>query len=440
MSAGGFGPLAGLRVVDLTRMLAGPYATMLLADLGADVVKVEPPEGDLTRRASPFRADDAERAYGGYFQSINRNKRSIVLDLKDEADRATLRALARGAAVVVENFSVGVMDRLGLSYESLREDNPALVYASVRGFGDPRTGRSPYAEWPAFDIVAQAMGGLMGITGTAGGGPLKTGPGVGDVFPGVLCAVGILAAVRHAERTGEGQYVDVAMYDGVLALCERIVHQHSYTGEVPGPEGNGHPLLCPFDVFPTANGHVSVAAPSDHHWRKLCEAMGRPELGADERYATNAARVARAGEVRELVGGWTGARPTAEVLAALGGAVPVGPVNTAADVFADPHPRARGMLVEVDQPGSATPVTVAGVPIKLTATPGGVRRRAPLLDEHGPQVRAEAQGHGAPGRGPDRPDGAVRPGPEKATSDEAKSDEAKSDEAKSDEAELEGEP
>lgn len=388
---GAFGPLAGLRVVDLTRMLAGPYCTMLLADLGADVVKVEPPEGDLTRRAAPFRPDDAERAYGGYFQSINRNKRSIVLDLKDAADRDTLRALVRGAAVVVENFSVGVMERLGLSYESLREENPALVYASVRGFGDPRTGESPYAEWPAFDVVAQAVGGLMGITGEKGGGPTKTGPGIGDVFPAVLCAVGVLAALRHAERTGEGQYVDVAMYDGILALCERIVHQHSYTGEVPGPEGNGHPLLCPFDVFSTADGHVAVAAPTDGHWRALCAAMGRPELGADARYATNVARVARAAEVRALVGGWTGARPSAEVLAALGGAVPVGPVNTAADVVADPHVAARGMLAELDHPGSATPVAVVGVPIKLTATPGGVHRRAPLLDEHGAQIRAELE-------------------------------------------------
>lgn len=382
------GPLDGLRVVDLTRMLAGPYCTMLLADLGADVVKVESPGGDLTRYAGPFALDDDQHHFGGYFASINRNKRSIVLDLRDDADREVLLALVRDASVLVENFTVGVMERLGLSYEVLREHNPRLVYAAVRGFGDPRTGASPYADWPAFDIVAQAMGGLMGITGPEGQ-PMKTGPGVGDIFPGVLAAVGLLAAVRHAERTGEGQFVDVAMVDGVLALCERIVYQHALTGEVPGPQGNGHPLLCPFDVFATADGHVSVAAPSDNHWRTLCDAMGLAELGADERYARNGDRVARAAEVREVVGGWTGARTTAEVLAALGGLVPVGPVNTVADIVADPHTAVRQMVVEVDQPGSARPVSVAGVPVKLTATPGGVVRRAPLLDEHGAEIRAE---------------------------------------------------
>jgi crotonobetainyl-CoA:carnitine CoA-transferase CaiB-like acyl-CoA transferase len=206
------GPLAGLRVIDLTRVLAGPYATMLLADMGADVIKVEPPDGDVTRQWGPVpEAPGGPVAYGGYFASVNRNKRGIRLDLGVAADRAALLDLLAGADVLVENFRVGVMDQLGLSYEALHERFPALVYASIRGFGDPRTGRSPYAEWPAFDIIAQAMGGVMSITGPDVDRPVKVGPGIGDIFPAVLAVCGVLAAVRHASLTGQGQLVDVAM-------------------------------------------------------------------------------------------------------------------------------------------------------------------------------------------------------------------------------------
>ena len=205
------GALAGLRVVDLTQMLAGPYCSMLLADQGADVVKIEPPEGDLTRNLGPFLESDKARAFGGYYQSINRNKRSIVLDLKHDDGKAVLRQLAAEADVVIENYRVGVMERLELSYESLAAENPRLVYAAVRGFGDPRTGTSPYAEWPAFDVVAQAMGGIMGITGPDAETPMKIGPGVGDIVPAMLAAVGVLSAVYRAQKTGEGQFVDVAM-------------------------------------------------------------------------------------------------------------------------------------------------------------------------------------------------------------------------------------
>jgi crotonobetainyl-CoA:carnitine CoA-transferase CaiB-like acyl-CoA transferase len=383
------GPLAGLRVVDLTRMLAGPYCTMLLADLGADVVKVEPPEGDTTRRTPPFPPGDELRAFGGYFASINRGKRSIVLDLKAERDRDVLARLAADADVLVENFRPGVMDRFGLSYETLRERNPRLVYACVRGFGDPRTGESPYADWPAFDVSAQAFGGLMGITGTEDGTPIKTGPGVGDVFPAALTAVGILAAVRHAERTGEGQLVDVSMVDGVLSLCERIVYQYSFGGEVPRQQGNTHPLLCPFDVFRTADGWVSIAAPGDGQWRALAELIGRPEMARDPRFAEGPTRARNGDEVRRAVSAWAEARPTAEVVRVLGGKVPVGPVNSVEDVFSDPHFAAREMLVEVEHPGAPEPVTIAGAPIKLTETPSGVRRRAPLLGEHTDEILEE---------------------------------------------------
>ena len=383
------GPLRGLRVVDLTLMLSGPFCTMLLADLGADVVKVEPPSGDITRRAGPFRADDTTRAFGGYFHSVNRNKRSVVIDLKAERGRELLKRLVADADVLVENFRPQVMDRLGLAYERLREQNLRLVYGSIRGFGDPRTGESPYAAWPAFDVTAQAMGGLMGITGVSAAEPLKAGAGIGDIFPAALSAVGILAAVRHAAETGQGQYVDVAMYDGVLSLCERIVYQYSYAGEVAHPQGNTHPILSPFDAFPTCDGWVTIAAPTENHWRMLCEAIGSPEAVDDDRYRTNYTRTQNSAAVRELIGAWAAGLTTDQVLAALGGRVPVGPVNSVDAIFTDEHPHVREMLVSVDQPGSSDPVTLAGTAIKLTRTPGGIYRRGPLLGEHTDEVLSE---------------------------------------------------
>lgn len=375
------GPLAPMRVLDLTAMLAGPYATMLLADLGAEVVKVEAPSGDATRRLGPFKAHGTGPGLGGYFQSVNRGKRSIVLDLKTPGGRDRFLGLVEHADVVVENYSAGVMERLGLAYETLAAVNPRLVYAAIRGFGDPRTGESPYVSWPAFDVVAQAMGGFLSVTGTSDGAPVKAGPGIGDIFPGALAALGVVAAVRHAEATGEGQFLDVAMYDAVLALSERIVYQYSYSGVAPTPQGNGHPLLCPFDIFATADGWVALAAPSDRHWRVIAEVIGRPDMGLDERYATNAARVRNSPEVRSVLGAWLAARSNREVVAALGGTVPIGPVNDVAAIFADPHTAIRRMLIEVDEPGSAGPVTIAGQAIKFARTPAEPSRSGPLLGE-----------------------------------------------------------
>jgi crotonobetainyl-CoA:carnitine CoA-transferase CaiB-like acyl-CoA transferase len=374
-----------MRVLDLTAMLSGPYATMLLADLGADVVKVEPPAGDATRHLGPFKGDGPGSGLGGYFQSVNRGKRSIVLDLKTKEGRDRFLALVAHADVVAENYSAGVMERLGLAYETLAAVNPRLVYAAVRGFGDPRTGESPYVSWPAFDVVAQAMGGFLSVTGTTDGAPIKAGPGIGDIFPGALAALGIVAAVRHAERTGEGQFLDVAMYDAVLGLSERIVYQYSYTGVVPRPQGNGHPLLCPFDIFQTGDGWVAIAAPSDRHWRIIAEAIGRPDMARDERYATNSARVRHGVEVRSVLGAWLFARTNREVVSALGGSVPIGPVNDVGAVFADPHAAVRRMLVGVEEPGCADPVTIAGQAIKFTRTPADPTTRGPLLGEHQPE-------------------------------------------------------
>ncbi|WP_155301132.1 CaiB/BaiF CoA transferase family protein [Cupriavidus necator] len=380
------GALAGLRVVDLTQMLAGPFCTQILADHGADVIKVEAMTGDGTRITGPFREDDTLREFGGYFQSVNRNKRSIAVDLKTEAGREIVRKLIDHADIVVENFRAGVMERLGLSFETLRQSNPRLVYGTVRGFGDPRSGESPYAHWPAYDVVSQAMGGMMGITGPDRDTPTKIGPGVGDTVPALMLCIGILAAVHRARDTGEGQFVDVAMTDAVLAMCERIVYQTSYTGTVPTPEGNRHPLLCPFGVFRARDGYVSIACATDAFWEKLAIAIGHPEMGSNEAFATNAARVRNAQRVIDAIEAFTAQRTKEELAQCLGGKVPFGPVYTSAEIFEDEHYRVRDMLVDVDQPGSAVPVKIAGVPIKLSSTPGSIRQRAPMLGEHTEEI------------------------------------------------------
>ncbi|CAJ95155.1 Acetyl-CoA:oxalate CoA-transferase [Cupriavidus necator] len=380
------GALAGLRVIDLTQMLAGPFCTQILADHGADVIKVEAMTGDGTRLTAPFCEDDTLREYGGYFQSVNRNKRSIAVDLKTVEGLALARKLIDGADIVVENFRAGVMERLGLGWERLRERNPRLVYGTVRGFGDPRSGASPYADWPAYDVVAQAMGGMTGITGPDHQTPMKIGPGVGDTIPALMLCIGILSAVHRVKETGKGQFVDVAMTDAVLAMCERIVYQTSYTGVVPGPEGNRHPLLCPFGLFRARDGYVSIAVANDPLWEKLAAAIGHPELGTDPAFSTNAARVANMQQVIDLLEDFTSGRTKEQIAAVLGGKVPFGPVCTSAEIFADPHYAVRQMLVDVEQPGSAQRVKIAGVPIKLSDTPGAVRRRAPMLGEHTDEV------------------------------------------------------
>ena len=379
------GALDGLTVIDLTAMLAGPYAAMMLADQGARVIKIEPPDGDASRRIGPqleggLTSEDG--GYGAYFASIGRNKDSIVIDLKHEAGKQVLRRLVAKADVVIENFRSGVMERLGLSYEALAEINPRLVYGTVRGFGDARSGESPYGSWPAYDPVAQAMGGIMGITSTTKeGAPTKVGPGVGDIMPAMFLAFGIASACWRAQRTGEGQFVDIAMVDGVLAVCERLVFQYSVTGEPPGTDGNHHPLVCPFGLFPAKDGHVSIGVPKDEFWGPLMHAMEMPERAEDERYATNLARIERRQEVVDFISEWTAARTKQEMIEIFGGTVPFGPVFQADDIFADPHFASRNMLVEVEHPGAHRPLTIANTPIRMSRTPGGVRRRAPLIGE-----------------------------------------------------------
>ncbi|GGC59489.1 CaiB/BaiF CoA transferase family protein [Chelatococcus reniformis] len=386
-----FGALQGLRVLDLTQALAGPFCTQILADHGAEVIKLEPPEsGDMARLSGPFHAADTAHRQSGYFHSINRNKKSIVIDLKQEAGRQIVLDLVPRFEVVVENFRAGVMDKLGLSYERLRERNPRLVYAVIRGFGDRRTGASPYADWPAYDVVAQAMGGMMGVTGADADHPVKVGPGVGDTVPALYLAVGILAAVLRARATGEGQFVDVAMLDAILGVSERIVHQRSFSKVVAEPEGNHHPFIAPFGIFPASDGHVAIACPSDHFFHELCRQLDAADLLDDAGLATLAGRRDNRRRVVEAVGARTARFTKAELTARLGGRVPFGPVYDMDEIGHDPHFAARAMLADIDCPGIPETMQIAGIPIKLTATPGRVVHRGPGQGEHTDTVLRQA--------------------------------------------------
>ncbi len=391
------GPLRDLTILDCTMALAGPFGTALLADLGANVIKVEPPAGDGARHVPPLPPDYGPAAsdqaggvdYGGYFASVNRNKRSIVLDLKQPAGRDALLAMCERADALIENMRVGVMDRLGLGYEAVKQRNPRIVYGCVRGFGDPRTGESPYAHWPAYDIVAQSMSGHVHITGPEGAAGHPSGVSVGDIYPGTLMALGVVAAIHHARATGEGQFCDVAMYDGMLAFTETVLANYGYAKTELGPRGRHHPNLMPFGVFPAKDGGVAIAAPTPGHWEALCRLMGRADLLADERTKNTFLRRRNQAFVQGEISAWTGQRSKREVMETLGGEVPCGPVNTAADIFADPHVQARGMISEFTPPGENPPVSIVGSPIKYTATPTSLHRRPPLLGEHTAEVLKE---------------------------------------------------
>ncbi len=376
------GALKGLRILDLTHALAGPFCSQVLADHGADVIKVEPLEGDFFRRMGPFREDDQVRSYGGLFQACNRNKRSIAINLKHPEGQAVLRRLVQSADALVENYRAGVLNKLGLGYEALREIRPSLVYTSVRGFGDVVGGASPYMDWPAFDIVAQAMGGWMGITGEDAQHPVKVGGGAGDTVSGLFAAFGTMAALWHARATGQGQYVDVAMTDSILALSELVVSQFSYRGVSPMPVGNGIPGLAPFGTIAVKDGVIAIAAPHGPQFKLLCELIGMPELVDDPRFVDEAHRWENNQALIALVERFTRQHTKQELKALLGGKIPFSPIYTAGEIFEDPHFAARDMLPRVEQPGSAEPVAVPGVPVKLSATPGQVRHRAPMLGEH----------------------------------------------------------
>jgi len=389
MSPSPTGPLQGIRILDCTQAIAGPWSTMMLGDLGADVIKIEAPRGDLQRPMAPYTREDQERSYGGSFSTYNRNKRGVVLDFTNEVDRAKFLELVDSADAIVENMRAGVMDGLGLGWETLRERNPRLVYGAIRGFGDPRTGESPYAEWPAYDVIAQAMGGLVSQNGNGPDNRIQVGPFIGDIYPGTIGAMGVLAALFHAQRTGEGQFVDVAMVDSIMALAEMGVMRYSYLGrpDTP-PSGNRNDFAVPFDVFETKDGSMAIAAPTDHHWKELAEAMGHPEWALDEDKATIRARVLNREPLDKAMTEWAQERTNQEILDLIGGKVPCGPVNLPGDLFSDEHVRARQMLVAVDQP-SGRPIVQVASPIKMTSTPTGIHRRAPRLGEHTDEVLSE---------------------------------------------------
>ena len=391
------GPLKGVTIIDCTMNLAGPFGTALLADLGANVIKVEPPAGDPTRSAPPLPPDYANTSaaepagvdYGGYFASINRNKRSIVLDLKQQRDKDILLGLAEKADALVENMRAGVMDKLGVGYDAVKARNPAIVYACIRGFGDPRTGESPYGHWPAYDIVAQSMGGLTHITGPAGEAGYPSGVSVGDIYPGTLMALGLVSAVMNARTTGEGQFFDIGMYDAILQFAETVIVNYGYQKNQLGPRGQHHPYLKPFGIYPAKDGSIAIAAPGPKHWQLLCEAMGAEDLLDDDRAKNTFKRVENAAYIDGRIAEWTSTQTRQQIIDRLGGDVPLGPVNTAENIFNDPHVAAREMITTFDLPGENPPVSIVATPFKYTRTPAGFYRRPPKLGEHQDEIIEE---------------------------------------------------
>ena len=369
------GPLSGVTVIDMTRVLAGPYCTLVLADLGARVIKVETPGGgDDSRTFGPF-----IEGKSAYFMSINRGKESIVLDLKDEGGRAIFEDLLAGADVVVENFRAGTMERLGYGWEALHARFPRLIYAACSGFG--HTG--PYAGRPAYDVVVQAMGGIMSLTGQPGGPPARVGSSIGDIVAGLFTAIGVGGALYRRTITGEGMKVDVSMLDSQVAILENALARYFASGEVPGPLGTRHPSITPFQAYATADGHVVISAGNDALFRTLCAALERPALAEDARFADNAGRNANIDALEREFEAILGAHPTAHWLALLQEAgVPCAPINRVDDVLADPQVKARNMVIRAQDP-TAGEVRMAGNPIKLSAYPDPEERPpAPELDEH----------------------------------------------------------
>ncbi|HWI82538.1 CaiB/BaiF CoA-transferase family protein [Ramlibacter sp.] len=387
--------LAGIRVLDLSRVLAGPWCTQTLADLGADVIKIERPgTGDDTRTWGPPFLRDAEgrdTAEAAYYLGTNRNKRSVTCDIARPEGQALIRELAQRCDVFIENFKVGDMARYGLDYASLAAIHPRLVYCSITGFG--QTG--PYRERAGYDYAIQGMGGLMSVTGERddlGGGPQKVGVAVADLFTGMYASVAILAALRHAERTGQGQYVDMALLDTQVAMLANLGANYLVSGKAPGRAGNAHQNIVPYQVFevaPAADGHkdhIILAVGNDSQYAKFCDVAGRPELAVDPRFAKNQDRVRNRGELVPMLAEVMKTRPKAQWLAALEQAkVPCGAINNLDEVFGDPQVDARAMVTHWQHPLQPD-LRLVSSPIKLSATPVRTERPPPLLGEHTEQV------------------------------------------------------
>ena len=372
------GPLDGIKVLDLTRVLAGPYATMLLGDLGAEVIKIEQPgTGDESRNFGPFK-----NGFSLYFMSVNRGKQSVTLNLKTERGLSIFKQLLGQTDILVENFRPGTMQKLGLDYDTLKVEHPSLIYAACSGFG--QTG--PYAQQGAYDMIIQGMGGIISITGEPDGPPVRVGTSISDITAALFTTIGVLSALHHRNRTGSGQFVDVAMLDSLVAVLENAVVRYFATGEAPKPLGARHPAITPFEAFASADGHVIIALGNDTLWAKFCEHVDRKELISDERFRTNADRTENHDELFPILAEIMSQRPTDDWIDALGAiGVPCGPINAMDKVVSHPQVQAREMITRIAHQITGE-VEVPGVPIKLSETPGDVDAPAPSLGEHTDQV------------------------------------------------------
>ena len=372
------GPLKGIRVLDLTRILAGPYATMILRDLGAEVIKIEQlGGGDEARDFGPFKNN-----FSLYFMSVNRGKRSVTLNLKSPRGKELFLELVKSSDILVENFRPGTMEKLGLDYESLKIHHPSLLYAACSGFG--QTG--PYAMRGAYDMIIQGMGGIISITGEPDRPPVRVGTSIGDITSALFTTIGILSALKHRDQTGEGQLIDVGMLDCQVAILENAMVRYFSTGDIPRPLGRRHPAITPFEVFESADGYVVIAIGNNELWRKFCEHVDLPELIDDERFHTNARRTENHESLFPILAEIMRRRTTdmwVEALEAIG--VPCGPVNTVDKVANDPQVLARGMIAEVEHEVTGA-VQIPGIPIKLSETPGQIDAPAPNLGEHTAEI------------------------------------------------------
>lgn len=377
------GPLTDITVLDLTWVLAGPFGAMILADMGANVIKVErPPYGDVGRTTGPYLGMES-----AYFISVNRGKKSICLDLKSEEGRELFLRLAEKADVVLENFTPGTMDRLGIGYETLRRRNPRLIYAATSGFG--QTG--PDRERPALDIIVQGMGGIMSITGEPGGAPVRPGISQGDITAGLYTAIGVLSALHERERSGDGQMIDISMLDCQIAILENAFARYYATGEVPGPLGTRHPSTTPFQAFPTKDGWIVIAISwgVENQWELFCVEIGRPELINDRRFDTPGLRTKYHADLEPILNDAMRAKTTAEWLAAFDAiGLPCGPLNDIPHAAEQPQVVAREMLKEVTTP-SGPKLRITDTPVKLSRTPGGIQGGPPGIGEQTDEVLRE---------------------------------------------------
>ncbi|MGB9699137.1 MAG: CaiB/BaiF CoA transferase family protein [Thermodesulfobacteriota bacterium] len=378
------GPLQDIRVLDMTWALAGPFCTMLLADLGAEVIKVENPEGgDPSRKNFPF-----IDGISSYFLSINRGKKSITVNLQHAKGKEIILSLAQKCDVLVENFRPGVMDRLGLGYAAIASANPKIIYASCSGFGQT----SPYAHRPAYDVIVQGMGGTLSITGEEGGPPVRVGFSIGDLGGGIFTAIGILSALHEREKSGQGQRIDVSMLDCQMAFLENAFARFFATGEVPQRIGTRHPVLTPFQAFPTKDGYVVVAVARQDWWEKFCHLLNLPELITDERFQNNIARTKNHKALEKILIPVMQTRTTAEWVAEMEKLdIACGPVNTIAQIANDPHTAAREMITQVHHPKAGL-LKVVNSPIKLSRTPVKLEKASPELGEHTEEILSNLLG------------------------------------------------